>query len=190
MDQSLWTLARAAAALLLLGNLIIFPGLMMFWIRGGWRAGARPPSPAAFAWERGFIFAGIIVTVIGFMLLEGQLENTAGGILARIGAIAYLMAGIFGVAGEALGLAIKDQNLYPLIVVYVVVAFLAQAMIGGALLQAGLVAGWIGVATVVWNLAWLVVLPLLTPRDIYFPVLHHVMPLVIGIALLLQVPSA
>jgi hypothetical protein len=33
---------------------------------------------------------------------------------------------------------------------------------------------------------WLVVLPLVTPRDIYFPVLHHVMPFVIGLALVLR----
>ena len=33
-------------------------------------------------------------------------------------------------------------------------------------------------------LRWLVILPLATPKDIHFPVLHHVMPLVIGIALL------
>jgi hypothetical protein len=35
---------------------------------------------------------------------------------------------------------------------------------------------------------WLVVLPVITPRDIYFPVLHHVMPLMIGIALLSKAP--
>jgi hypothetical protein len=45
-------------------------------------------------------------------------------------------------------------------------------------------AAWIGWATIGWNLVWLLVLPLATPRDIYFPVLHHVMPLVMGIALL------
>jgi hypothetical protein len=76
------------------------------------------------------------------------------------------------------------QNLYPLIVIYVALAFLAQAAIGGALLQARLLGEWIGWATIIWNLAWLVVLALITRRDICFPILHHVMPLVIGIALL------
>jgi len=49
-----------------------------------------------------------------------------------------------------------------------------------------LVAAWIGWVTILWNIAWLVVLTLFARRDIYFPVLHHVMPLVIGIALLLK----
>jgi hypothetical protein len=31
---------------------------------------------------------------------------------------------------------------------------------------------------------WLVALPVFTPRDVYFPVLHHAAPLLIGIALL------
>ncbi|MBI5034048.1 MAG: hypothetical protein HZB51_26295 [Chloroflexi bacterium] len=69
------------------------------------------------------------------------------------------------------------------LVVYVVLAFLSQAVIGGALLQAGWVAGWLGWLTIVWNIAWLIVLPLITPRDIYFPVLHYFLPLLIGIAL-------
>lgn len=130
--------------------------------------------------------AAVVLTAIGFVLLEGQVQNTDGRILARMGATAYLFAGMLGVAGEALDLTRKEQGFYPLIVIYVVLAFLAQAAIGGSLLQAGLLAPWIGWATVVWNLAWLVILPLTTPRDIYFPVLHHVAPLVVGIGLLLQ----
>jgi hypothetical protein len=64
----------------------------------------------------------------------------------------------------------------PLIIVYVVVAFLAQAALGGALLQSGALATRIGWATILWNLAWLVALPIITPRDIYFPILHHAAP--------------
>lgn len=73
---------------------------------------------------------------------------------------------------------------YPVIVVAVVLALLGQALIGGGLRQGRLLASWIGWATTLWNLAWLVALPLFTPRDIYFPVLHHTMPLLIGAALL------
>jgi len=73
---------------------------------------------------------------------------------------------------------------YPQIVFHVVLAFLAQAAFGAALLRTGLVAGWVGWATILWNLAWLVVLAIVSPRNMYFPVLHHVAPLLIGIALL------
>jgi hypothetical protein len=39
-------------------------------------------------------------------------------------------------------------------------------------------------AAVAWNLGWLVALPILSPGDLYFPVLHHPVPLLVGIALL------
>ena len=70
------------------------------------------------------------------------------------------------------------------VVLYVVVAFLAQAAIGAALIQSELLAGWVGWFTIIWNLAWLAALPIVSPSDIYYPVLHHVAPLIIGIALL------
>jgi hypothetical protein len=169
--------------MLVLGNIVLFPGLVMFWIRGGHRGGA-PPSRAYYVWERVLVIAAVPLTAIGFVLLDGHPQKAAGSILARTGATAYLFGGILGVAAEALGLTRKDESFYPLIVIYVVLAFQAQAAIGGALLQAGLLAAWIGWFTIVWNFAWLVVLPVITPRDIYFPVLHHVAPLVIGITLL------
>lgn len=188
MDPQFSNFARAAGLLLILGNVAVFPGLMMFWIRAGHRGGAgkRPPSLAFFVWERSFVMAGVVLTAVGFALLEGALQNTGGSILARTGATAYLFGGILGVAAEALDLTRKEQSFYPLVVAYVVLAFLAQAAIGGALLQAGLLAAWIGWVTIVWNLAWFVVVVRITPRDIYFPVLHHAMPLLIGIGLLLS----
>lgn len=184
MDPQSLILARAAGLFLVLGNVAVFPGLIMFWIRAGHRGG-KPPTSAYFAWERSFVMAGVILTAVGFILLEEPLQNTGGSILARTGATAYVFGGILGVAAEALDLTRKEQSFYPLVAVYVVLAFLAQVAIGGALLQAGLLAAWIGWVTVVWNVAWFVVVVRLTPRDIYFPVLHHAMPLLIGIGLLL-----
>lgn len=130
------------------------------------------------------ILAAVAITAIGFVLLAEALQNTDGRVLAIVGATAYLFGGVLLAAAEALQLTLGYDKLYGLIVIYVVMAFLAQAVVGGALLQSGLVAAWIGWATILWNIAWLVALPMLSPRDIYFPILHHVMPLVIGIALL------
>jgi hypothetical protein len=55
------------------------------------------------------------------------------------------------------------------------------------LLQTGLVANWAGWATIVWSIGALVVLSLFSPKDMYYPALHHVAPLIIGIALLQRV---
>jgi hypothetical protein len=104
--------------------------------------------------------------------------------LARAGAAAYLLAGAVLVMAESIGLRGVNTEVYPAVVAYVVLAFLAQAAIGGALLQAGLLAAWAGWLMVAWNVGWLVILPILTPGDIYFPILHHVMPLVMGLLLL------
>jgi len=100
-----------------------------------------------------------------------------------VGASAYFFGAVLLVAAEAMRLP-EGQASYPLIVVYVVLAFLGQAAIGGALLQSNLLPAWIGWTTVVWNVALLVILPIVTPGDIYFPVQHHLMPLLIGISLL------
>jgi hypothetical protein len=90
---------------------------------------------------------------------------------------------VLNVLYETMELA-RTTPSYPLIVVAVVLAFLGQAAIGGGLRQGRLLAPWIGWTAIGWSLAWLAALPLLTPRDIYFPVLHHFMPLLIGAALL------
>ncbi len=189
VDQWLWSIERGAGFFLVLGFVANLAGVLMFIIRGG-TGGGTPPSHTFFVWERSFIMAAVVLTAIGFVLLEGPLHNTDGRLLARTGATAYLFAGILVVAAESLILSTgyDERQVYALIVVYVVLAFLAQAAIGGALLQSGLLAAWIGWVTILWNLAWLVVLVVITPEDIYFPILHHLIPLLIGGALLWRAP--
>jgi hypothetical protein len=180
-----WAFEQAAGIFLLLGCASVFVGVMMFWIRGGQRGGS-PPNRAYFVWERCSIAAAAVLVTIGFVLLEAPLQATDGGILARIGAAACLFAGVMMAAGEALGLGKGFDASYPLIAVSVVIAFLAQAAFGGALLQSGSLPAWIGWLATLWNIAWLVSLPLVSRRDIYFPVLHYLAPLVIGISLLVR----
>jgi hypothetical protein len=182
-DQRFWSVNGVTGYVLVAGFAANLAGVLMFFYRGGLQ-GSPPPSPTYFVWERSFIMASVVLTAIGLVLLEGYLQNTNGYILARAGATAYLFGAVFIVAAEALSLNQGSQNLYPLIVIHVVLALLAQAVVGAALLQSGLLPAWIGWVTIVWNIAFLVVLPVTSPRDMYYPILHHVMPLVIGIALL------
>jgi hypothetical protein len=118
------------------------------------------------------------------VLLEGTLENSDGRVLADIGATAYLFGAILIVTAEGLTLNMGYEKVYNLVVVYVVMAFLAQAALGGALLQGGLLAPWIGWATIIWNVGCLVLFALISRRDMYFPAVHGVMPLIIGIVLI------
>ena len=132
--------------------------------------------------------AAVVLTAIGFVLLEDFLQNTDGRVLAAIGAAAYLFGGVLIVAAEALSLTWEYEKVYGFAVIYVVLAFLGQTAIGAALLQAGVLAAWIGWGTILWNTACLIVLSVIARRDLYFPALHHFAPLVIGIALLWGVP--
>ena len=185
MDLLSLSMERAAGIFLVLVTVATLPGFMMFWLRRGHRGGA-PRSRAHFIVERSSIMSGVILAAIGFVLLAGAFQNADGRVLATIGATAYLFGAVLLVTAEALSLTVGFEKLYPIVVIYVVMAFLAQAAIGGALIQSGLVASGIGWLTILWNIAWLIVLPIISRRDLYYPILHYVMPLVIGIALLLK----
>jgi hypothetical protein len=186
MGERLWSIEYSVGTVLILSFVALFVGALMYWIRGGIRGGA-PPTHIYFVWERSFIIAAVVLTAVGLALLEGLLENSAGRVLARVGAIAYLFGGVLVVAAEASSLSqdlnrnSSQQNWAPAII-YVVLALVAQAAVGGALLQANLLPAWIGWATVVWNLGWLLAF-LIKRGDIYIPFVHHLMPLVIGIGL-------
>ena len=183
-NQQSRDLERGTAAFLLLGVVATFIGAAMFFLRGGMQTDIPAIPPASYTWERGFILAAVVLTAIGFMMLEMRLQEASGRVLARTGAVAYLFGGVLVVAAEALMLSQGHALTHALIAVYVILALLAQAAIGGALLQSRLLPAWIGWAAIGWNLLFLVVLPLTSAGDMYYPVVHHVMPLVVGIALL------
>lgn len=178
-----WSMARAAGLVLVLGFTANLAGVWMYSVRDNSLVG--PPSTAwYFTLERAFIVAAVLLTALGFVLLEGAFQGRNGHVLARIGAAAYFFAGTLIATAELLALDVGYGDVHALGTTYVPVAFLAQASIGGALLRSKMVAAWIGWATLVWSIAWLIVLPVVSPGDIYFPVLHHLPPLVMGIALL------
>ena len=185
IDPQYWNIERAAGLLFVLSAVATFPGFTLFWLRRGHKGG-EPRSRAHWVFERGSILSGVILIAIGFILLQSAFQNTAGAILANIGATAYFFGGVLLVAAEALMLTLGYEKVVGLINIYVGMAFLAEAIIGGALIQSGLLAAWIGWVIILWNIAWLIVLPILSRRDIYYPILHYVMPLMIGIALLVK----
>jgi hypothetical protein len=180
--KDFWSFQRAAGGFMVFAVIPLAIGVYLFLSRNGVQGGT-PRSPALFVWERGSILTAVVLTAIGLVLLEGVLHETSGRVLARIGASAYFFGAILLVSAEAMRLP-QGQASYPLIVIYVLLAFLGQAAIGAALLQSALLPAWIGWTTLVWNVGWLVALPIATPGDIYFPVLHHLMPLLIGVPML------
>jgi hypothetical protein len=175
---------KIAAILLILCFLVFFVGGMLFTGRAIWKWPVAQ-TPTYLLWERGFVIAAVLLTALGLALLENLLRDAGDSFIARLGLVTYLIGAIVVVVAETT-LISTGQSAYAQIVFYVVVAFLAQAAFGLSLLQTGLVAGWVGWVTIIWNLGWLVVMPIATPHNIYFPALHHIAPLLIGIALLVR----
>jgi hypothetical protein len=54
--------------------------------------------------------AGVVLTAIGFVLLEGALQTTDGRVLATCGAMTYLFGGVLLVTSEALSLTLGFEN--------------------------------------------------------------------------------
>jgi hypothetical protein len=67
----------------------------------------------------------------------------------------------------------------------VLLLFGAEVLLGAAVLASRLgVPAWVGWAAVVWNLAWPALLPILSPGDPYYPILHAIPLLMISIPLI------
>lgn len=170
-------------AILLIASMVIFvPGGILFTGRAMWKWPIGQ-APGYLRWERGFVVAALLVGAWGLVLLKQLLGAAGDTTLAPLALITYLVGATLLLVAEMSYLHNREW-VYPQVVLYVVLAFLAQAAFGVALLQTSLVAPWVGGVTVVWNLAWLVVLTIASPRNMYFPALHHVAPLLIGLALL------
>jgi hypothetical protein len=181
--QSVVVERRVAAILLILCFLVFVPGGLLFTQRAIWKVPAAQ-SDSHWMWERGWVIAAALINLLGFVLLEDLLRDAGDMIVARLALTVYLTATVLLVVAEG-WLLNTHAMIYPQVAIYVVLAFLAQIAFGFSLLQSGIVPGWVGWATILWNLVFLVIMPIVSPGDIYFPVLHHVAPLLIGIALLL-----
>jgi hypothetical protein len=176
---------RKVAAILLIACFMVFlVAGMMFTGRTIWKWPSAQ-TPEFLRWERGIVIAALLVNVLGFALLENMLRTAGDPIISRLAMVAYLIGAVVIVVAETAFLGSGEWST-PQVVFHVVLAFLAQAAFGAALLRTGLVPGWASWVTIIWNLAWLIGLIIVSPRDIYYPALHHVAPVIIGIALLIS----
>ena len=170
-----------AASLLVLSFMVFAIGGVLFTGRAflNWQINNMTTH---LIWERGFVIAAVLATVLGLVLLEDMLHSAGDTFLARLGLVTYFCGAVVVVVSETASVNKQEWN-YAQIVFYVVLAFLAQAAFGEALLTTGLVATWVAWATIIWNLGCLLIMLIFSRRNIYYPALHHVAPLLIGIAL-------
>lgn len=175
---------RVTASLLILSALVFVVAGLLFTGRAIWKWPAGETA-LYLRWERGLVMAAFLISVLGFTVLENLLYDAGGRVFARSALAIYLISAAVLVVAETNFLSSRG-SLYPQIVAHVILAFLAQAAFGAAILQTGLVAPWAGWAAVFWNLGLLIIMPIFFAQDMYFPWLHYVAPLMIGIALLNQ----
>lgn len=182
--NNLTTQQMVSGWLLILSGIIFVVGGLLYTGRAilKWPAAQ---SQSYLYWERGFIMAAILVAALGWMLLARLLEANGDGILAPIGMVIFLIGTGLVFVAETTTIS-RQEQVYALVVVFVALIFLGEAAFGASILRTGLLPGWVGWATVVWNLVWLVILPIARPQDIYYPWLFYAAPLVIGIMLLVR----
>lgn len=177
---------RRLAAVLLIGCFAVFVvGGLLYTGRAIWKLPAAP-TDTYLLWERGWVIAAALVNVLGFVVLADLLQNAGDAIIARLALTVFVIGTAVLLAAE--GAFLHDRQwISAQVVFYVALAFLAKAAFGVALLRTGFVPAWAGWVTTVWNLGWLALFAIVRPDDIYYPVLHHVAPVVIGVALLVSV---
>ncbi len=174
---------RFTGVVLVLSFAVLLPALLMFWARQGHKGGP-PRTPAHYTLERGLIAGWALLSAVGFVLFVGVFDGGLAQTLAVAGTAAYFFGSVLLAAAEILSPTLGYGKVYRLAASYVITAFVAQAVLGVAVLQSGVAPTWVGWLSIVWNLAGLVILPIVSRDDIYFPVLHSLIPLILGIVLL------
>jgi hypothetical protein len=176
---------QAVAGWLLILSFIIFvPSGILFTGRAIWKWTVAQ-TQSYLVWERSILMTAILSLTLGLVLLERLLEAAGDTVLPPSGMVIFLIGAVLVFVAETLFLS-RHEWIYAQTVVFVILSFLAQGIFGISILRTGFLPGWIGWATVIWSLAWLIILPIARPRDIYYPWLHYVAPFLMGIALLVR----
>jgi hypothetical protein len=182
-----WLTARGLTGGLLLASVaLVFVGVMLFTARVFWH---WPVStrPGYYQWERGLVTSGFVAQALGLAALGRLLHESGDPLFADLGLTAFTLGAGVLILVEVAWLAkadLPDRITGAWMRAFVVVFFVAHTAYGAALLQTGLLPGWLGWTTVIWNVGWLVVL--FRARDPYYPVLHFELPVLAGILLLVK----
>jgi hypothetical protein len=180
-----WLTARGlTGGLLLASTALTFVGILQFTARVFMHA-PFAAQPGYYQWERGFIIGGFIALALGLAGLSALLRQAGDPLLSDLALTAAVIGTVLLIGVEMAWLtraSLSDGLTSGLMRLAVVLIFLAQADFGAALLQTGLLPGWLGWFAIAWNLVWLVVLA--RAGDPYYPVLHIVLPLLAGLLLL------
>lgn len=169
-----------SGALIITGFVLHLGGVLLFNASSTFDWFAE--TPTSVAWERGLFIAAYAAAALGVAVLESVLNETRRVVPGRLGATGFLIAAVLAIIVEASFIS-QDAGQTALVVVMVIALLIAEAIIGWSLIGSGVTPVWVGWAVLVWNLGWFAVLITFLADDLYFPILHFVPLLLIGIGL-------
>ncbi|HZY44432.1 MAG TPA: hypothetical protein VFF70_06755 [Anaerolineae bacterium] len=159
--------------------------------------------PEEYRWGFRIILIGWIVAALGYVMLTVLLRDAGDPIISTLASVLFLMGIVSAIAFWALSLTanvlaaehtarttivpeyyeVLEMSAESLLGVYQLLALLATAGFGWALLQTGILPSWVGWVTIGWGLLWAGVH---LRSDETIPLLPMVMQVVIGISVLLK----
>ncbi len=157
-----------------------------------------------FQWSFSLTISGLIVTLLGLAMLTMLFRDALDRTFSSLALLAALFGDVLMVIFIAFPLGVAPvaaqetartgvvPDFYvqltlwtqPLFVIYTILAFSALAAYGGAILFTHVLPHWVGWFAIVYSLAGLL-LAGFTAGNVP-PFLHHLMPILIGVLLLLQ----
>ncbi len=212
MQRSFWTLRRFTGFILILGCFLFLGGAGMTPMDAQGNYSVLLPDRARllviaaqttrFQWSTCLFLSGIFVTALGFALLSRLLWDSQERTFSYLALIASLLGVALVVIDLALGLGVDPfaaqatarTGVVPtyfepltlwgtaLFRIYTLLAFLALALYGGALLVSRLLPRWLGWAAMVYAVAGL---GLFAYAHDVPPFFHFLLPIVMGVTLLL-----
>ena len=144
--STLFEQRRVAGSLLVTGFAILVVAAVLY----GFGA-----YPAGHVWQSNALTAGLVFTLLGLTAFQVVLTESGDRLLARLGAVAYLLGVALWIVDDALDLA-GAGFIFELERDYVLLACLAIASFGGAILTTRILPRWVGGLSVAWAVAWTV----------------------------------
>jgi hypothetical protein len=211
--STFWTQRRLTGITLIVGCLLFLAGAFMplFDKKGNiiYYLSLREQllfifaHPTLWQWATILLLSGVVVTLLGLTLLTMLLRDAGDRAFSQLGLIAFAFGAVlwviilafrlsvvFWAAQETARTGVLPNYYVPLIlwtqalfVIYTMLAFSALAAYGGAVLSTGVLPHWVGWLAIVYGPAWLGWFAFTGDAP---PLLHHLMPLLMGILLLLR----
>jgi hypothetical protein len=215
LSSTFWTEPRFTGVVLILGCLVLGSGLWLYWPikdeKGAFIFGLPPREwlrlvfahPRLWRWGTILFISGVIMTILGLAMFASLFRDAGDRTFSLLGLIASAFGSMLWVISLAFRLSIDPwaaqetaktaaipEFYVPLtrwtgvlFVIYTILAFSALAAYGAAVLSTGVLPHWVGWLAIVYGPAWLGWFAFTGDAP---PLLHHLMPLVIGILLLLR----